>query len=48
MSQMMLFDAEFKDSEKDARTRIVVLRSPSPVGALVNGLTDLAPQDSQP
>ena len=41
-AQMLISDAEFRESQIGARTRIVQLKSPLPVGALVTG-NDLMP-----
>jgi hypothetical protein len=45
-AEMLLFDAEFKESVPPPRTRIVQLKAPMPVGATVTG-NDLAPLETQ-
>jgi hypothetical protein len=42
-AEMILYQLEYKDSQPGARTRIVTLKAPLPVGATVSGRTDLLP-----
>jgi hypothetical protein len=43
-AEVLLFELGYKATELNPRTRIVNLRVPLPVGAIVNGRSDLAPQ----
>ena len=43
-AEALLFELGYKATELNPRTRIVNLRVPLPVGAIVNGRSDLAPQ----
>jgi hypothetical protein len=43
-AEVLLFELGYKATELNPRTRIMNLRVPLPVGAIVNGRSDLAPQ----